>query len=478
MIRITLLMLVVAFFSVYAWKDWFVSLCVAILLMAVVQHPDFPQNIGGLQGANPWNVLILSIALAWAANRGKDGHEWDMAPIAGRLLLGCLFVVVVGAIRLLLNDYPSGYTTSYIVSEFFINSVKWVIISLLLFDACRTRLRAAIALSVILGLYFLLAIQVVRWMPLSYIGGSGDDFAARASRIIQKEVGYNRVTMSMMLAGASWAVLTTLPLLKRDFSRILLLCAAGVIIFGQALTGGRTGYSTWIVVGFLLASVRWRKLLFVIPVALLAVGIGVPSARERMLQGFGGQDGNFTVVTSAYEMTSGRDVAWPEVIVEIGKAPWFGYGREAMVTTGIKDHLLHGYGESFPHPHQAYLQLLLDNGIVGLLLVISFFLFVIRHSLRNVLVRSDPLVCAIGCMAFCLVSALMIGAFGGQTFYPREGTVGMWAAIGLLLRVHANTINSQETGEPIFPDELPDTWFVNTVEEDVEENWIHCRPTG
>ena len=143
-------------------------------------------------------------------------------------------------------------------------------------------------------------------------------------------------------------MLTTLPLLKRDFSRILLLCAAGVIIFGQALTGGRTGYSTWIVVGFLLASVRWRKLLFVIPVALLAVGIGVPSARERMLQGFGGQDGNFTVVTSAYEMTSGRDVAWPEVIVEIGKAPWFGYGREAMVTTGIKDHLLHGYGESFP----------------------------------------------------------------------------------------------------------------------------------
>ncbi len=474
MIRISLLLLLVAFFSVYAWKNWFVSLCGAILLMAVIQHPDFPQSIGGIQGANPWNLLLLSLVLAWAAQRGEDGHEWDLPPMAGRMLFACLAVVVVGVVRLLLNDYPTGETNGTILSEYFVNTVKWVIPSLLLFDACRTRRRATIALGIILSLYFLLAVQVIRWMPLSSIGDSGDDFSARASKMIQNEIGYNRVTLSMMLAGASWAALAAIPFLKQNLLRFIVLGAAGTIAFAQALTGGRTGYVTWMGIGVLLAALRWRKLLLVIPVVLAAAAIGLPGVRERMLQGFGGKEGNFAVGTSAYEMTSGRDIAWPAVIEAIRIAPLLGYGREGMKTTGIADQLMNEYGESFPHPHQAYLQLLLDNGIIGFLLVISFFLYVARKSITYVLERNDPLVCAIGCTAFCLVLALMIGAFGGQTFYPREGAAGMWAAIGLLLRVHVNSLNARDTGEPVFPDELPGKWFVGCSAE--HEEWTDEHP--
>jgi len=39
---------------------------------------------------------------------------------------------------------------------------------------------------------------------------------------------------------------------------------------------------------------------------------------------------------------------------------------------------------------------------------------------------------------------------GSQTFYPREGSVGMWAAIGLLLRVWVERKKSRMTGEPLF----------------------------
>ena len=468
-IRITLLLLLTAFFSIYAWKSWFVSLCGAILLMAVIQHPDFPQGIAGIQGANPWNLMFLSITLAWAVRRSEEGLEWDLPPIAGRMLLACLAVVVVGVIRLLLSDYPTGYTILQIISEFFVNTVKWVITSLLLFDACRTRRRAVIVLGIILGVYFLLAAQIIRWMPLSSIGDSGSDFTRRSYKVCQNEVGYNRVTLSMILAGASWAVLAVVPILKQNLHRFILLGTAGVIVLGQALTGGRTGYVTWLAVGLLLATLRWRKLLLLIPVALLVVGIGMPSVRERMRQGFGGTEGNFAVSASADEITSGRDVAWPAVIEKIGEAPWTGYGRLAMETSGTSDYLSAAYNEPFPHPHHAYLELWLDNGIVGLLLVISFFLYVVGHSFTYILVRDDPLICGIGCTAFCLVLALMIGAFGGQTFYPREGAVGMWAAIGLLLRVHVNSLHARDTGEPVFSDELPAKWFVNSVDDDEQE---------
>ena len=461
------LLLFVAFLCLYAWKNRFVSLCGAVLLVAVIEHPNFPKTIGNIQGLNPWNMLVFSIMMAWAARHGDEAHEWDLPPIVGRMLVAFLAVIVVGVVRLLLASRPVGYTSGMIISEYLVNTIKWVIPSLLLFDACRTRQRVIIVLGVIISLYVLLAMQVIHWMPLSYISGSGESFAHKASRIIEKNIGYNRVTFSMMLAGASWATLAVMPIFRKNLHKLVLLGAACTIALGQAMTGGRTGYVTWMAVGVLLASLRWRKLLLVIPVTVFAIGLALPSVQERMLQGFGGREGNFTVGSNSYEMTSGRDIAWPVVIEEICKAPLLGYGREAMVTTGIGDHLLNVYDESFPHPHQAYLQLLLDNGIVGFSIVMSLHIYLVWLSLSHVMVKTDPLICAIGCTAFCLLLALMVGAFGGQTFYPREGAIGMWAAIGLLLRVHVNSILAAETDAPVFPDELPDKWFVNIKSNDI-----------
>ena len=452
-IRITLLVLLVIFLSGYAWKNWFVSLCGAVVLMAVVQHPDFPNSIGGIQGMNLWNILLLSIIFAWLMRPREAGYTWDLPPKATWMLIGYLLVIVVGDLRLILHPKrPADYTLGNIISEDFINCVKWVLPSLLLFDACRTRKRITIALVTILALYVLLAIQVIRWMPLS-AAASGADISARASKIIQNEIGYNRVTMSMMLAGASWAVLASVILVSKRSHILGILLAAGVVAMGQALTGGRTGYLTWGVVGMVLSAVRWPRLLGVIPVAIFVLVTAVPGVQERMLQGFGGKKGNFRVEADAYEMTSGRNIAWPMVIHAIAKSPITGAGREGMVTTGIKDALWEGYYESFPHPHQAYLEILLDNGIIGFLLVIPFYFYALGLSFQLLRERSDPLVTVVGCTAFCLILSLLIGSFGGQTFYPREGSVGMWAAIGLMMRVSVDYRRSLETGEPMFEED-------------------------
>ncbi len=460
MIRTTLLMLFVAFFSVYAWKNWFVSLCAAIALMAVTEHPDFPKSIAGIPGMNPWNILIVSVVAAWFSQRAESDNPRDFPQAAGRMVWCFVIVVLIGVARLAMSSYPTGFDGSYLFTELIINTLKWLIPGLLLFDACRTRERAAIGLAVILLLYFLLSVQVIRWMPLSEVASSGDDLSKRASKITQNEIGYNRVTLSMILAGASWAALAAMPLLRKNTHRLTLFGVSCAIILGQALTGGRTGYVTWAAIGLALASLRWRKLLFILPVVVVFVFAAVPSVRERMFQGFGGKEGNFTVETNEYEMTSGRDIAWPIVIDEIWKSPVVGYGRLAMVTTGAKDYLLNTYNESFPHPHQAYLEQLLDNGIIGFFLVMPIYLYAWFKSIPLVLERQDPLVCAIGCAAFCLLSALLIGAFGGQTFYPRESSVGMWAAIGLMLRVSVQRSRALAEGGPLFPNPLREDFFV------------------
>lgn len=457
-IRVILCVLFVLGFSIYAWRNWFASLCASIFLMAFLEHPDMPKNIANIQGLNPWNLLMLNVLLAWQRSRRREGLAWDMPRCLNVLAVGYLFVIVLGVVRMLFDMEPlrrsdfDDLGVAWAISDCLINSVKWVLPGILLFDACRTRRRTVIALATILSVYFLIAVQVVKHMPLSAVAASGADLSRLANKLLVKSIGYHRVNLSMMLSGASWAMLTALALVETRRWQLAILAAAAAIALGQALTGGRAGYVTWGLLGLMLCLLRWRKLLPVIPLTVLAVTIFLPGVRDRMFQGFGGGSGPISQDASAYEMTSGRTIAWSYVIPKIFESPLFGYGRQAMIRTGIYQKIMDDYsgGETFPHPHNAYLEMLLDNGLFGFVLVLPMYAIIFFMAFRVLMDRTDPIYAAVGGASFALLSALLIAAMGSQSFYPREGSVGMWAAIGLMLRVYVERQRSLLTGRPLF----------------------------
>ena len=457
-LRIIFCLLFVLGFSIYAWRNWFVSLCASIFLMAFLEHPDMPKNIANIQGLNPWNLLMLNVLLAWQRNRRREGLVWDMPRYLNVLAVGYLFVIVLGVVRMLFDMEPlrrsdfDDVGVAWAISDCLINSVKWVLPGILLFDACRTRRRTAIALATVLCVYFLLAVQVIKHMPLSAVAANGTELSRLANKILVRSIGYHRVNLSMMLSGASWAMLTALALAQTRRTQLLILAAAAAIALGQALTGGRAGYVTWGLLGTMICLLRWRKLLPVIPVTLIAVCVFLPGVRDRMLQGFGSGSGPISQEASAYEMTSGRTIAWSYVIPKIFESPLFGYGRQAMIRTGIYQKIMEDYngGETFPHPHNAYLEMLLDNGLFGFLIVIPMYAVIFFLTYRVLMDRTDPLFAAVGGACFSLLCALLIAAMGSQSFYPREGAVGMWAAIGLLLRVSVERQRSRLTGVALF----------------------------
>ena len=51
-----------------------------------------------------------------------------------------------------------------------------------------------------------------------------------------------------------------------------------------------------------------------------------------------------------------------------------------MARTGVAERLEKELGESFPHPHNAYLEQLLDSGVLGLALVVPFYLLVLARA--------------------------------------------------------------------------------------------------
>src|SRR3990172_6062479 len=76
--RIHLLYLTIVVLAIYAWRDWFVSLCGLIVMTALAEHTDMPRSVLGIQGMSPWNVLLLSILVPWLIQRHQQGLRFDM----------------------------------------------------------------------------------------------------------------------------------------------------------------------------------------------------------------------------------------------------------------------------------------------------------------------------------------------------------------------------------------------------------------
>ena len=150
-----------------------------------------------------------------------------------------------------------------------------------------------------------------------------------------------------------------------------------------------------------------------------------------MLQGFGQTDASGQETVNDYEMTSGRTLIWPYVIDKIGESPIIGHGRLAMARTGLRDKLMADYGESFPHPHNMYLQTLLDNGILGSIPIFLFWGTTLVYSAR-LFRSSNRLYAAVGGLSLSLMLAyrrhrLAIISSDGQY-------LTVWAAMLLALR--------------------------------------------
>ena len=464
MIRLTLLWMFIAFVGLYAWKDWYKALCGLILLMGVIEHPDMPRTMFGIQGLNPWNILCIMVLMGFFSSYSREKLKWDMPSLINILLIMYVVVIFTGFFRLLadwegLKDYACLRNTlpptlGELWSENIINSFKWVIPGLLLFVGCNSRSRFYWGIFAILGVYLIIAIQVIKWMPLSTITDGGD-LSARSSKILINEIGYHRVNLSMMLSGAAWATLTAVPFTNK---KKWILFAAGTLFWAQALTGGRTGYGATLVVGFMLCIIKWRKYILLFPLAAVLFVSFVPGVYDRLTQGFSTdyiETNNQKVIDflgrrnrtgsfDLYTITAGRVIAWPFVIDEIKKSLWIGYGRQAMQKTGTASYLLTEFREVFPHPHNAYLQFVLDNGVIGFFPVCLFYLIITKWSYILFKDRDSEINEVAGGVCFSLLLALFVASIGSQTFYPREGAVGMWCAIGLMLRVYIENMKIEK----------------------------------
>jgi len=128
----------------------------------------------------------------------------------------------------------------------------------------------------------------------------------------------------------------------------------------------------------------------------------------------------------------------------------FGYGQYGFLRSGTAaEYEAAGVEEAVDHPHNAYLEMLLDGGVLGFALVMPLYGILLWYGLKLFRDKTDPLNSAVGALSVALFMGLMLGSIGGQTLYPREGVAGMWAAAGLMLRRYVDLRQAQESEEKV-----------------------------
>lgn len=469
MIRYTLLFFFISFLCVYSFKDWYKALCFSFPLLAIIERPDMPKSFLGIGGLSPFNIVLLVLLAGWFLQKTKENIKWPDTPFINKFLVVYMIIVFLTSVRMLL-DY-SGFvafavdlnwpliTKGDLIKDDFINAIKFMIPGLLLAHGTTSKERAHLAINCILITNVLFMIQItIKMLPVLV---SGEDVATRSFRVLNRDIGYFRGELAPLMASAAWAFMVVRT--NRLNTKINL---AGFMwgTLAVVLTGGRGGAMAWAACGLVFGFLRWRKILILGPLVVLLVVSFVPSITDRYSEGFTedthekavekrGLDTVDEEGRDLYAISSGRVVVWPRVMQYIKDAPFFGYGRKAMVREGVNQSLVADgtfiLGDPmFMHPHNAYLEQLLDNGIIGGLPVIGFFLALGWMALKRV--RDKSLMGTTDYAIASLVLAYLIvqlsHSITADSFYPKQVHMFMWCAIGLFIASLGRNLSEADSG--------------------------------
>jgi O-antigen ligase len=149
-----------------------------------------------------------------------------------------------------------------------------------------------------------------------------------------------------------------------------------------------------------------------------------------------------------YAITSGRALVWPVVFETAMEKPIAGHGRIAMYRSGIVTRLKSEYGiTSFGHPHNAYLELFLDTGLIGLIIVGAFYWRMLRATLRKFTAPTGNLEYVVASIVLAFLVVNLAASLASQSFYPKQGATLLWIALGLGFTWMTNSPEKQPAHE-------------------------------
>jgi len=210
------------------------------------------------------------------------------------------------------------------------------------------------------------------------------------------------------------------------------LCVAGI-----ALLFSRSAYfiTIFAFIAYLFISKRAKWLPILLVVLLASVFVIPESVTKRATKGMETWDRE--------EISAGRvDNIWLPLIKENAwdlEKLLLGNGRLAMVSTQVhkKKLILQAM-----HPHNMYLEMVLDAGLIGLLIILSLFAFLLRKTYLSLNLVGSSHYKEYQVAVITALICFFVSGLTDRTFFPDEinGYLWMMVAMAFILCRHLETI--------------------------------------
>ena len=415
-------------------RDFRIGVVLLVLLMPISGSNMFPREMFGITGLNPFNLLLVATLGSYGLSAlfDRSRHRFLPSPLLWLFIVPMLVAGLLGA-RHVDEIVPGFYDYALISFTETTGYIRDMVVKPLLMVLFALLVGAAVAKSV-RPERFLIPTVVSMWvmglMVVLFVLQSGvaiGELATASSREFLGALGMHANELGRLYMVAFALLLFAWGESQRPGVRFLLIASMAMIMAALLLTFSRSAFAGVIIVitVYLVWHRNIRALALVSLLALIAVFALPAAVYERAMTGFGeGIDA----------ITAGRlEGLWKPLFPEVLKNPLFGSGHGSILWSEPMRISAGATVLPVTHPHNAWLQTLLDMGLVGLILVSCYFAQVWRGFIA---MRSNPDLCpemrgffrgaAAGLIAF-LIAGVMDGALT-----PRPEQSYLWLAIGML----------------------------------------------
>jgi O-antigen ligase len=248
--------------------------------------------------------------------------------------------------------------------------------------------------------------------------------ASARARAFFGEMGTHANTLGRVFVTAYALLLFAWWETKDARSRLALFCALGILSLGIVLTFSRNAFLGFFLVNalFLVWKYNARKLALAVLGTAVAAALAPGYLYYRITYGFD---------SGADAVSAGRiEGIWLPLLPETLKSPIWGSGLDSVMWSYPIET---GAMELVGHPHNAYLQALLDMGLIGLVLLLAYFWHVWKgfralgsNPYLSPLMRGFFQGACAALIAFC------VAGMTGGSLRPQPDNVPLWIAIGIM----------------------------------------------
>jgi O-antigen ligase len=419
---------VIAAFAVLA--DYRIGAVLMLIMLPVNGSNLFPHSVFGFTGLNPLNLVLAATLISYLI-RGYEVKRFVPRPLFWMLIVPIVIAGVLGT-RSVDHIYPEFYEMEVIhftdaagyLRDVLVKPLLMVVSALLIGSAVARAKRTENFLAPIVASVWLMSLIAIGYVIAS--GVSLGSLALPTSRTFFSALGMHANDLGRLYAVAYALLLFTWGETKDVRLKTVLILTMGILTIALVLTFSRGAMVGWVVVNALF--LLWKFNAKTIGLAAIAGAVALlvmPGAVvSRMSMGLvGGADVN--------EFSAGRvDEIWLPLLPELFKSPIWGNGLDSTMWA----HAL--WAETMlpvTHPHNAYIQSILDLGLLGTGLLLAYYWHVYRtardlgsNAYLSPTMRGFYQGVVAGLLCF------LITGFAGSSLRPTAEFAFLWIAIGMM----------------------------------------------